>query len=344
MGEVVFVEILDRLGHVKERVRLNSLPASVGRAYTNDVILDDRYVCPVHLRIVRDSQGRVVAEDAGSVNGLFSVSPHRRAERIVVSPEGRVRVGSTVLQFRTPGSRVAPTERLNGRAVSSHPAVSLLLFGLSVMLILLMSVLESYEPFALSEFLSEALLLVLLFVTWAGVWAFANRLITHAFRFLAHLSVGSAMVALSAVFDTVVDYADYFLSPQPAALDTVRFAGFGLMGALMLFVHLSVVGAPKPMPRFAAAVIVSAAVFGVLGYKTYDDHTGFSNELSFSAELKPVGGPLIRTVTPDEFFRNVKSLKSAVDSEVGDGDVHDEAAPETDNQRNTAPPAPDRAG
>ncbi len=44
MGKIAFVEILDRRGNVRERVRVDSFPATVGRGYGNAVIVDDRLV------------------------------------------------------------------------------------------------------------------------------------------------------------------------------------------------------------------------------------------------------------------------------------------------------------
>jgi hypothetical protein len=44
MEPLTFVEILDKRGHVMQRLRVERLPATIGRAYTNDVILDDPFV------------------------------------------------------------------------------------------------------------------------------------------------------------------------------------------------------------------------------------------------------------------------------------------------------------
>ena len=39
MERVVYVEIFDKRGGVKERIRLDAFPATIGRAYTNSVLL-----------------------------------------------------------------------------------------------------------------------------------------------------------------------------------------------------------------------------------------------------------------------------------------------------------------
>ena len=66
----IILEVLDRRGRPLQRLRVETLPLTIGRDLGNDVQLDDPYVCPQHARIVRDPDGRLVVEDLSSVNGL----------------------------------------------------------------------------------------------------------------------------------------------------------------------------------------------------------------------------------------------------------------------------------
>ena len=58
MAPLGYVEVLDAKGNVTERVRVDSFPIQVGRAYSNHVVINDPYVCPVHLAIERDEHER----------------------------------------------------------------------------------------------------------------------------------------------------------------------------------------------------------------------------------------------------------------------------------------------
>ncbi|MGH8034521.1 MAG: FHA domain-containing protein, partial [Lysobacterales bacterium] len=64
------IEVLNRSGQVVQRLAWNGRKLSIGRAYDNDVIVDDRYVCPHHLELAQDS-GRLLARDLGSINGSY---------------------------------------------------------------------------------------------------------------------------------------------------------------------------------------------------------------------------------------------------------------------------------
>src|SRR5688572_33466251 len=68
-GAAVSIEVLDRAGAVSARHRCNELPVSLGRAYDNDVILDDPFVAALHVRIERRADGVVIARDMDTRNG-----------------------------------------------------------------------------------------------------------------------------------------------------------------------------------------------------------------------------------------------------------------------------------
>ena len=61
MEKIIFVELLDRREHLQQRFRIESFPLTIGRAYTNDIILEDRHVSPEHVRIRLDEDGKLVA-------------------------------------------------------------------------------------------------------------------------------------------------------------------------------------------------------------------------------------------------------------------------------------------
>jgi len=121
---MIWVEVLSRHHDVLSRQRVDDL-ASIGRAYDNDVVLDDPYVAPHHLRIVRDDAGTLFAEDLGSVNGLYAADSDERQSRIPLDGQRALRVGRTLLRIRAHGFEVAP-ERPVGRAVRVWPAIATL--------------------------------------------------------------------------------------------------------------------------------------------------------------------------------------------------------------------------
>ena len=238
MERVVFVEILNRIGRVRERVRIDSFPATIGRAYTNTVIIDDKYVCPVHVRIALDDQGRLHAEDLGSKNGLYQVSPLKRRQRIEIAPDAAVRIGHTVLRFRGPDHAVPPAQaeasrRSNLPGLIENSYVSLGIFVLCLSAILFDVYLESSDSFTPANILGAVFFLLLGFAAWSGIWSFVNRLVAHRFRFLLHLSLAGIVIVLFLVVTTVFEYYS-FLSSSDAFSNTIKLVSAAFVFFLLL--------------------------------------------------------------------------------------------------------------
>jgi len=110
VDEVIFVEVLGRAGDLVHRHAVARLPATIGRAYDNDVILDDPYAAPHHLRLERAESGGLLLVDLDSRNGLFALDPTARVARATARPDARFRIGHTQLRIR-PRSHAVPVER-----------------------------------------------------------------------------------------------------------------------------------------------------------------------------------------------------------------------------------------
>ena len=130
MEEVIWIEVLSRSREVIARHRCLGSDIRVGRAYDNDLVLDDPYVAPQHLRIWRSEAGNWVAEDVGSANGLYLDHGRDKFGWLELDGNRSIRVGHTYLRIREAGHAVAPE-----RAYQSHARVWPLLLVLSVLLV-----------------------------------------------------------------------------------------------------------------------------------------------------------------------------------------------------------------
>ena len=105
----MIVEVRDLEGHLRERRRVAVFPVSVGRGYPTDIILDDPYVCPSHLRIEPREGLLGGAVDVGSVNGVYSWPDEVKLPHVDIRSNSRVRIGDTVLVFIDENESVGPT-------------------------------------------------------------------------------------------------------------------------------------------------------------------------------------------------------------------------------------------
>jgi len=119
MEELIYLEVLDRAGRVRERHRLTQFPVIIGRDYSCDILLDDEYVSPRHLRIEQDAGGLLVAADLESSNGSFVGASTLPVERVNLGAETLLRVGRSHLRLRKPAFPVPAALPLDGTADGS---------------------------------------------------------------------------------------------------------------------------------------------------------------------------------------------------------------------------------
>src|SRR6516225_4739158 len=97
---MIWIEILSRHRDLATRFRVPGPEVLIGRGYDNDVIVDDPYVAARHLRLFRDGEGQLIAEDLGSTNGTFVDGSKSRLARFAVDGQQPIRIGQTFLRVR----------------------------------------------------------------------------------------------------------------------------------------------------------------------------------------------------------------------------------------------------
>jgi pSer/pThr/pTyr-binding forkhead associated (FHA) protein len=317
---MMFLEILDRRRRVRSRVRLEHFPVLVGRAYTSDVILDDRFVCPQHLRILCDQQGELVVEDLESVNGVYRLDPTERVARARVESGTLIRVGHTELRFRSADHPVAPAAVLGRdrgslrRAVTSTPvALAVVLLGAG--LLTGSEYLDIHQRVSTLEVVNRALPGLILLVLWAGAWACANRLTTHEFRFRSHLVLAFGAGTAYTLFELVKEYYAFYFSPELSFL-LVDLGGTAVILSLLLTAHLSLTSSLARSRRALAGAAVALALVGVAEFDTFSSWGDFSTELEFHAHLKPTRSGQLPAIPAVSFFDRAMRLEQEADELV----------------------------
>ena len=136
MGAVMWIEVLSRHGEVAARERIDASEARIGRAFDNDVVVDDPHVAPHHLRIFRGEDGELVAEDLGTLNGLYPEHGAKRVTRLPLAREPGIRVGRTILRVHDAAHAVAPEKLLTPPRAHAAWAAALGVFFFAALLVL----------------------------------------------------------------------------------------------------------------------------------------------------------------------------------------------------------------
>ncbi|PTL85566.1 FHA domain-containing protein [Vitiosangium sp. GDMCC 1.1324] len=317
MDEVIFLEVLEGDG-VHERHRLERFPVTVGRGYTNDIILDDPKVSASHLRIERTEEGKLVVRDVGSHNGTFRVEPWARLAELELTDDARVAVGDTVLRFRT---RSHPVEDTRVTAVAmaprgrrfDRPFAFPAMLAVTVVAFLFYEYLTNYQKTDWGSLALAVVVPVSAAFLWAGLWSVASKVARRQFHFGAHGTIGSLGLLGLLAIPLLLSLGVYSLGLGPWARWLYLVGYLGWMGCV-LFWHLRYVTRAEPR-RLAVMLTVILVCFGALTQA--DSLLGeedFSANLEFNRTLLPPALRLAPAKPVDTFFEDTKELQEDVDA------------------------------
>lgn len=315
----IVVELLDRAGSVIARHRCNELPVRLGRAYDNEVIVDDPFVAPTHLRIERRADGELVARDAGTRNGMHAVSRRRwslwpgtgkRVNEIVLTPDTLVRAGHSTFRVRPIDQAVAP-ERLD---TTAHAWEGLRPAMLAVGMLTALALFNAWASDTSTQqnlvYETNVALVLGIMVTWAGVWALLNRLFAGRARFGRHFLIGATFAVLSMAVSLATQFLAYAFSLDWAT----RFDSYFSLVLLSVAVYFHVATITPLSMTFARRFAVAFALLaiGLFGLYRYAAERQFGDSLYMTS----LQWPAIRMVSPvssETFVKEIGDLTSRAD-------------------------------
>jgi hypothetical protein len=308
-----YVEILDGRGNVIARTPVESFPVTIGRAYTNQVIVSDPYVCPMHLSLAPDEQGRLMARDLDSVNGLRD-GKGERVTHLEIHSGTVLRIGHTWLRYCSVDHPLAATavdrsEKVS-RLVSSYAAAGAGVIALAVLC--LQSFFASIERVTVLDVVGEPLAIIATMLAWAGLWALASRLMLGRLHFAPHATIVFTAFLILSVWTLLAEWSEFLIPAIPIML-LAGVLGYGLVLAGLVYGHLCFASALGARTRLWAALAVSLAVVGLNSISYIAARSKFSNVMEFSSVLKPIDAALLPAISVDRFIDASQNLHKELD-------------------------------
>ena len=310
MAPLGYLEVLDGRGHVAQRLRLDHLPVQIGRAYTNDLVIDDVYVCPLHVSIFADDQGRLICRDLDSVNGLYAGTRGDRAASLELNSGSEFRIGRTVLRYRAADHPMAPALVDRQEQMSlwySSPAAVIAGFAVFILLCL-DSFLSSVERVTAARIVSEPLMTLSMLLFWAGLWALAGRIVVSRFHFPQHVTIACGAILAFMMLSTVSEWTEFLLPIFPA-MWLAGLVGSGLILAGLVYFHLRFASLMQRGSRWWTALAVSAASIGFSLILDIAARAKFSTTTDYVGIVKPLDAAWVPAISIDQFVDSSEKLK-----------------------------------
>ena len=287
---MIFVERLDRHGEVAERLRVDRFPFRVGRAYTNDLVLDDLHVCPEHAVLEEAEDGALTLRDVGSRNGILANGA--QVAELPLSGQLVVEIGRTRVRLRDRDYAVGPTLTLMRRQAPiewllSHWTSPIVVLALAAALGLLILRQGTWRETGWSEWLQAPLFAIGALALWAGGWALATRFLRQRSRFPAHMAVAGLLLIASELADEALQFAR-FLVESIAAVQWTDIAVTSVLVGLLIYGHLRVATVGSARQRVLSGIVAAGLVFGARALAQTESQPDWVSTLPYWSRLEPL--------------------------------------------------------
>jgi len=281
----------------------------IGRAYSNDVVLDDPHVAPAHVRIDRGDDGRLTALDLGSANGLYPARGRARVPLLALGDDSVFRIGHSLLRVRTAEHAVAP-ERPFAPRERLWLAIAALVILVPASEIALEWLTEYTEP-RLVTYLMPLLAMLAVVGGWTILWSIVTRVFAGHAWFERNLLIALTGALIYQIVGAGSELGAFGLSWS--ALETYNYVGFFLLFAAMTFFQLRQI---NPTHQLAAAAIVACLFVCAVAVQAIiqsDVRPGPSR-----ATVRLLLPPSLRLAPVDDetqFFDDVKKLQDELNKD-----------------------------
>jgi len=185
---LALIELQERDGRIGRVVDVWRWPLTLGRAFDNDIVLDDPHVAAHHAVLAPDDEGRLMLQALPSRNGVF-VDGQRAEERCALPAAGvQLQLGGTRLRLRLPAAALAEELPLPRQATLGAAALAGLLAAVSALQLADHAL--SLDPGVdLAAWLPALVGLPAALAAWCGLWALLSKVFQHRFDFTGHLRI-----------------------------------------------------------------------------------------------------------------------------------------------------------
>lgn len=318
------IEAHDRHGALLARAPITRWPVTVGRALDCDLVLDDPFVAPRHLRIDRtvDEHRTVQVEVLETRNGArLQRKRHAQGERFDWPGGTPIDLGHTHITLRLADAPIAEEQVLPEfpwRTVGTTAAL-VVLVGAAAMA---SSWLESRDSSQYLKSLPSVLLMLLLVVSaWSGLWAVANKMFAGRLQFWRHVRIACTVYLASEGLRLVANLAAFSFSLE--ALSQFASVLGVLVLAWALYAHLTTV-----LPRRRAGLAWTVAAVVALGVPAWLgaqwlNRMRLTNEMYMSS-LFPPSLRMAPAAPVDQLLQDAEALRAKLDRRLKDDGLADE--------------------
>lgn len=313
----VLVECVDGRGRVlyRERFRLTAerRRLTIGRALAADFVVDDEYAAALHAAVEITPDGKVLASDLGSANGIVAAGRRHHGVAALALADGALQVGRSHLRVRTAADNLAPEtpDQFGPVSLMRHPGW---LAAIGAAAGIAETAYESWMPAPrdlANSMVMAVLLTALLVAMWVAVWALLSRVMLGEWRWQRHAAIILCVTALVWVVGMVLDVGTFALS-LPSWGGSGWLVGVAAV-AVALFLHLIHASGMSGRRAAQIAVLTPLLLFAGSGWVYQRSVARDVNHIGEKFRAYPPGFRLTAAGSLDGFFHAAAGLRNEAD-------------------------------
>ncbi|MEM9255794.1 MAG: FHA domain-containing protein [Pseudomonadota bacterium] len=279
-----------RAGRVAELTRSEGGSLSIGRAFSNDLVITDSHVAPRQLEL-RYENGQWWLYVLDTTNATLVNGRRVEEQSIAVQSGDRITVGRTHFSVFAADHTVEHTRKLvlsNWLSNENYSPLTVVLFLLLVILTDLgISFAEGSTDLKWEQYVYASMWAAVLTFSWAALWAFMGRIIRHQPLFGLQLMATGSMLLVTTVLALGVEY----LTSPLHSLRLQELSGWAVsFVALAALLHLNLLIASNLRNTGLVSIVLSSTIVGVIyGFSWFGDRglEEFVSKAPYSKTLTP---------------------------------------------------------
>lgn len=310
MAQIIFETIIRGQSHYH---KINSFPATIGRAFDNDIILNDPSVSPHHL-VIDENKGDCIIRNISNENGtLLNQQPMDGLATTIALPAS-VTLGDLKARVLSHKTAVEPT-RIKSPSTGllrflSDPFWVSSLFFITLVLIFI----DRYQSIPLKRdlffYFNQLFPTLLIILGITLIIGSISRLSTHRWEIFPALGIASLFFFIPLVLDYLGHFFNYlFTSDLPASLFT-HIAHFLVLPALLMLYMMRVHLTPW-LPALGAAVLVSSPISAYHLNNQIDQlssYSGFSPLPPYNQTLSSFDIRIAKSIPLEDYFNDADRI------------------------------------
>jgi len=312
MAEVIFETIQRGVHHYH---KIDSFPVTVGRAFDNDVILQDVTISAHHL-VIEKEDDKLYIRNLSTENGTKMGRKKLGDERVEVSTPSSFQLSSIKARLLATDMAVENTHIKDCTGffcIFSNPLWSIALLAITIGLFFFERYANTPVTKEVFYYLNTVLPSVWIILGITVVISGISRLATHRWEIVPAISIASLIFLLPQLFEYLGQFTAYLFTNDTLGVYLKYASKFLVIPALIAVFIVKTINS-KWLPAAGIATLVYSPFLAYQVLILIDElslKSGFSEVPSYSQTLLPNDKRLNATISLEQFIKEAERATSA---------------------------------